>query len=138
MLARLSSCFTGGCVGAVVNSVAVWGAGELHVTTRLGVRLDPHLTDEWLPPRVLLGGLWGLLLMLPMMRRRSIFLRGLVISLAPTLAQLFYFFPQSQRGMMGLSLGQLTPLFVLLANAIWGLVAAWWIKQAGGNGGLKI
>ena len=118
--------------------MAVWGAGELHVTTRLGVRLDPHLTDEWLPPRVLLGGLWGLLLMLPMMRRRSIFLRGLVISLAPTLAQLFYFFPQSQRGMMGLSLGQLTPLFVLLANAIWGLVAAWWIKQAGGNGGLKI
>lgn len=138
MLARLSSCFTGGCVGAVVNSVAVWGAGELHVTTRLGVRLDPQLTDEWLLPRVLWGGLWGLLLMLPMMRRRSIFLRGLVISLAPTLAQLFYFFPQSQRGMMGLSLGQLTPLFVLLANAIWGLVAAWWIKQAGGNGGLKI
>jgi hypothetical protein len=132
MLARLSICFTGGCVGAVVNSLAAWGAGETHVTARLGVRLVPELTYAWLLPRLLWGGLWGLLFLLPVLRRHSIFLRGLIISLAPTLAWLFYFFPQSQHGMMGLSLGQLTPLYVLLINAIWGLAAAWWIKLAGG------
>jgi hypothetical protein len=130
-LSRLSICFAGGCAGAVVNSLAVWGAGELQLTSRMGVRLAPAFTYEWLLPRVLWGGLWGLLFLLPLMTRRNILLRGLVVSLAPTLAQLFYFFPQAGRGMMGLSFGQLTPLFVLLANAVWGITAAWWIRQSG-------
>ncbi|HZS07703.1 MAG TPA: hypothetical protein VFD58_22900 [Blastocatellia bacterium] len=132
-LARLSVCFAGGCVGGLLNSLAMWGAGEAHVTARLGVKLAPAFSWEWLLPRVLWGGLWGLLFLLPIMRRHSVLLRGLVVSLAPTLAQLFYFFPQSQRGVLGLSLGQLTPLFVLLFNAVWGVTAAWWVRSSGIN-----
>jgi hypothetical protein len=80
---------------------------------------------------VVWGGLWGLLFLLPVMQRRNILLRGMLFSLAPTLAQLFYFFPQSQRGVMGLSLGQLTPLVVALAGVVWGVTAAWWVRQGG-------
>src|SRR5205823_3427523 len=123
-LARLSICFAGGCVGGLANSLAVWGAGVGQITTRLGVRLAPTFTYEWLYHRVVWGGLWGLLFLLPLLRRRSMLVRGIVFSLAPTLAQLFYFFPQSQRGRLGLQLGQLTPLFVFLFNAIWGITAA--------------
>ncbi len=130
-LSRLSICFAAGCAGAVVNSLAVWGAGELHLTSRMAVKLAPAFTYEWLLPRVLWGGLWGLLFLLPLLPKRSIFLRGLMLSLAPTLAQLFYFFPESGHGMMGQSLGQMTPLFVLLANAVWSITAAWWIRQSG-------
>jgi hypothetical protein len=111
--------------------LAVWGAGQAHLTARLGVKLAPELTDEWVMPRVLWGGLWGLLFLLPVMQRRNILLRGMLFSLAPTLAQLFYFFPQSQRGVMGLSLGQLTPLVVALAGVVWGVTAAWWVRQGG-------
>jgi hypothetical protein len=51
--------------------------------------------------------------------------RGLVFSLFPTLFQLFYVFPYlAQKGMMGLELGTLTPLFVLFFNAVWGVAAA--------------
>ena len=32
---------------------------------------------------------------------------------------------------MGMDLGSLTPLFVLLFNAVWGLGAAYWLKMIG-------
>jgi hypothetical protein len=55
--------------------------------------------------------------------------RGLVFSLAPTIVQLFVVFPEkTAAGVMGLGLGALTPLVVLAANAIWGLVAAGWYR----------
>jgi len=134
LLARLSICFAGGCVGGVANSLAILGAGAAQITTRLGVHLAPTFTYEWLYRRVVWGGLWGVLLLLPVLRRSPVLVRGMVISLVPTLAQLFYFFPyQSQRGMLGLQLGQLTPLFVLLFNAVWGICAAWWARRAGVN-----
>jgi len=132
-LTRLSICFAAGCVGGLVNSLAMWGAGAAQITTRLGVRLAPTFTYDWLYRHVMWGGLWGLLLLLPLLRRRSIIVRGVVFSLAPTLAQLFYFFPQAQRGMLGLQLGQLTPLFVFLFNVVWGVTAAGWARQAGAN-----
>jgi hypothetical protein len=131
-LARLSICFAGGCVGGLANSLAVWGAGAAQLTTRLGVQLAPAFTYDWLYHRLMWGGIWGLLFLLPMLRRRSVLGRGVIISLAPTLAQLFYFFPyHTQRGWLGLQLGQLTPFFVLLFNAVWGLAAAWWVRRAG-------
>jgi hypothetical protein len=133
-IARLSICFAGGCVGGLINGLAVWGAGEARLTTRLDVRLAPALTPEWLYHRLVWGGLWGLIFLLPLLRRRSALVRGLVFSLVPTLAQLCYFFPyQAQRGWLGLQLGQLTPVFVLLFNAVWGVVAAWWTRRGGVN-----
>jgi hypothetical protein len=56
-------------------------------------------------------------------------LRGLIVSLGPTAAQLFYFFPYVlSKGTLGLKLGTLTPLLVLLLNAIWGVAAALWLR----------
>jgi hypothetical protein len=51
----------------------------------------------------------------------------LIFSLGPSLVQLFIFFPLREKGLLGLELGSLTPVFVLLFNAIWGIVAALWI-----------
>ena len=58
---------------------------------------------------------------------RSYLLRGLVFSLAPTAVQLFVVFPKVGKGVMGLDLGNLTPLFVLVFNAVWGIVAGLWL-----------
>jgi hypothetical protein len=34
----------------------------------------------------------------------------------------------ANRGMMGLDLGTLTPVFVFFFNALWGLAAALWLQ----------
>ena len=129
-LRKLSLCFAAGAVGGVVNSLALWAAGAYGLTAALGVRLAPHLTPAWLYPRVVWGGLWGLLLMLPL-ARASWLGRGLLISLGPSLVQLLYLFPERlQAGMLGLKLGTPTPLVVLIGNAVWGLAAVLWLRGA--------
>jgi len=117
-------CFAAGCIGALVNSIAVWMSGDLGFTGQLGVSLAPALTPRWLYPRIVWGGIWGFLFLLPMLRSRTV-LRGSVISLFPSAAQLFYFFPfEAHKGLAGLELGLLTPVFVLFFNLVWGVVAS--------------
>ncbi len=124
----LSIAFAAGCLGALINSLAVWAAGEYGLNARLGVAIHPELSAAWLYPRLVWGGLWGLLLVLPWLPHRAL-LRGLVFSLAPTLFALLYFYPyRLHKGMLGLELGQFTPLLVALVNAVWGVVAALWYR----------
>ena len=128
-LARNTSLvFAAGCLGGLLNSLAVWIFGELGITAALGVKIAPQLSPAWLYPRLVWGGIWGLLFLLPLMKAR-IFSKGLIFSLGPTLVQLFVVFPM--KGIMGLDLGLLTPLFVIVFNAMWGWTAAIWLKSAG-------
>lgn len=124
----LSLTYAAGTLGGLVNSLAVWGLGSLKITAALGVKIAPALTSVFLYPRLVWGGLWGFLFLLPFWNDRP-FLRGILFSIGPTLAQLFYVFPfKLNQGMMGAQLGQLTPLVVFLLNAIWGLVASYWLS----------
>lgn len=134
--ARISACLSGGAFGALVNSLAVWGAGEIGLTAVAGVKIAPELTAPWLYQRLVWGALWGLLFLIPIRvsRKRgiSILAQGLLFSLGPTLAQLLYFFPKAGQGQWGLQLGLLVPLFVVVFNAIWGWVTATWVAAAEG------
>lgn len=123
VLRQLALVFAAGCSGGLANSLVVWLFGALGVTAAAGVALAPTWTPPWLYPRVVWGGIWGLLFLLPRPRRSS-WRRGLVFSLAPTLVQLVVVFPSMGKGLLGLSLGVATPLFVLIFNAVWGLVTA--------------
>lgn len=129
-LKTLSIAFAAGVAGAVVNSLAVWAGGHFDLTAKLGVKIAPALTAAWLYPRLVWGGIWGLQLTLPL-AGMSPWKRGLLISLAPSLVQLFVIFPKGSAGMLGLGLGTLTPVVVLIANAIWGLVTSYWAAKAG-------
>ena len=61
----------------------------------------------------------------------GVFSRGVLLSLFPTLFQLLYVFPfLAGKGLFGLALGKLTPVFVFFYNAAWGFVAALWINTA--------
>jgi len=127
---RLSLVFAAGTLGALVNSAALWLCGKYGVTAQFGVKLAPALTPAWLYPRLIWGGIWGILFLLPLAQNRP-FLQGLLISLGPTLVQLFVIFPyELNKGMMGLDLGNLTPLFVLIFNAVWGVAAALWLSAS--------
>ena len=127
---RLATVFGAGSFGGLANSLALWLAGLIGLTGALGVKLAPALTPAWLYPRIVWGGLWGLLFLLPV-RRLSPVAQGLLLSIGPTLVQLFVVFPyRTPAGTAGLGLGSLTPVLVVLFNAIWGLAAAWWVRRA--------
>jgi len=121
--------FASGCLGGLANSLAVWLFGKYGITKMLGVSLAPGLSPEWLYPRIVWGGIWGLTFILPFMRSRLIN-KGLILSLLPTLYMLFMVFPHSHQGVLGLGLGTLTPVFVIFFNMIWGAFTGLTIKVA--------
>lgn len=122
--------FSAGCVGAIANSLALWLFGHLGITATLGVSIAPALTPGWLYPRMVWGGIWGLLFVLPMLRSRLLS-KGAVLSLFPSAVQLFVVFPfKAHKGVAGIELGLLTPVLVLFFNWVWGAVSALAIKMA--------
>lgn len=122
-----SLCFTGGLVGALAGSIFFWMAGANGWTAALNVALTPEWSADWLFPRLIWGGLWGLLFV-PRVFPDSFFWRGLLVSLVPSLVQLCIVFPgQPGRGFLGLELGVLTPVVIIAVNAVWGWAAALWV-----------
>ena len=122
--------FAAGCVGGFVNSLTVWLSGEAGITTALGVSIAPALSPAWLYPRLVWGGIWGLLFVLPMYQYRLL-LKGTILSIIPTLVQLLVVFPfKAHKGFGGFELGLLTPFFVLFFNWAWGVATALTIKTA--------
>jgi hypothetical protein len=122
--------FAAGCLGALANSIAVWLFGDFGITTSFDVSIAPSFTPGWLYPRIVWGGIWGLLFALPMLQSKLL-LKGAVLSLFPTAVQLFVMFPlKADKGIAGLDLGLYTPLFVVFFNWVWGVVTALTIKFA--------
>ncbi len=125
---KILVCFAAGALGALFCSVLMWAAGDLGLSKKLGVSIAPMLTAGWLYPRIVWGGIWGELFALPLWRSRPL-LRGILFSLPPSAVQLFYFFPfESNRGIGGIDLGILTPLWVIAFNGIWGIVTSFTIR----------
>ena len=125
---KLLICFAAGCLGALANSLTAWAFGEYGINKQLGVAMAPVLTTAWLYPRIVWGGIWGFLFVLPFMNTKLI-LKGALISLFPTLLQFFVIFPlQAKKGYFGLELGLYTPVLVTFFNLVWGVAAALAIK----------
>ncbi len=137
-LTLLAACFCAGLLGALCNSIVAWQAGQFGLPAMFDVRMTPTLTPAWLYPRLVWGGLWGMVYFLavgPLRARRHWARKGLWISLLPTAFQLFVVFPHmTGHGWMGLSLGQLTPLFVLFYNLVWGLFTGIFCRLIWGRG----
>ncbi len=62
--------FAAGCVGALANSLAVWWFGDFDITKRFAVSIAPSLSAVWLYPRIVWGGLWGLLFAPPLLKSK--------------------------------------------------------------------
>lgn len=127
---KLLICFAAGCLGALANSLTVWAFGEYGITKQFGVAIAPALKLSWLYPRIVWGGLWGLVFVFPFLNSRLI-AKGALISIFPTLVQLLVVFPlKAGKGYFGMDLGMYTPVFVVFFNLIWGGVAALAIKYS--------
>jgi hypothetical protein len=130
LLQRLAAAYFGGALGAIANSLAVWLLAEAQLLSAAGISVYPDLTWAWIGKRMLWGSLWGLGFPLVNTFQKTAWKAGLLLSLAPTAAQLFYFYPQSGSGMAGLEAGSLTPLLVLVANGLWGWVLSLCVSQS--------
>ncbi|WP_051469945.1 hypothetical protein [Fischerella sp. PCC 9605] len=125
--------FASGCIGGLLNSLTVWFCGTIGLTALLGVKIAPELTPSWLYPRLVWGGLWGFIFLLPFFQNKY-FYRGILYSLFPSLVQLFIIFPlKVNQGIMGVELGRLTPIVVLFFNFVWGASTALWLKFISGS-----
>jgi len=122
--------FAAGCIGGLANSVTVWLFGQLGITSTFGVSIAPSLTPAWLYPRLVWGGIWGILFILPLLQSKLL-VKGAILSLFPTAVQLFVVFPlKAHKGIAGIELGLFTPIFVIIFNWVWGVTAALAIKYA--------
>ncbi len=127
---KLLLCFAAGCLGALANSLAAWFFGDLGITTYFHVSMAPALSPAWLYPRIVWGGIWGLLFVIPVMNANPVS-KGLFLSLFPTLIQLLVIFPlKARKGYLGFDLGTLTPVFVIFFNMVWGVVTSVTIKYS--------
>ncbi len=124
----LSLAFTAGAVGGLANAFAVWFFGNRNINQLLGVNIAPLLTTAFIYSKVVWGGLWGFLFMIE--PQQDLICKAIIISIFPTLVQLFYVFPKDQKGAAGLKLGKLTPLLVVFFNLVWALAAATWISMS--------
>jgi hypothetical protein len=114
-----------GAFGGWVNGIALWLLGQLGVNQALGFAMAPPMTWSFLLPRLLYGGLWGLLFLIPFWPGRP-YAKGALLSLAPTTYMLFKVLPVNlDQGVLGLGLGPGTPFMVLFYNVIWGIAAGW-------------
>lgn len=129
MFRKISAGFTAGAIGALIDSINIWFLGVMGITAMLGIGLKPEFTSTWLYPRIVWGGIWGLLFITPIMRKHLV-LRGMLFSIVPSSLMLFVVFPQMGKGIMGLSFGKLTPALVVLLNFIWGIVGSFWYKSS--------
>jgi hypothetical protein len=127
---KLLICFAAGCLGGLINSLTVWAFGEYGIARQFNVAISPVLTPAWLYPRIVWGGIWGLLFVLPWLNSKPI-TKGAILSIFPTLVQLLVVFPmQAKKGYFGLDLGAYTPIFVVFYNLVWGLVASLAIESS--------
>ena len=52
MIRKISGAFTGGALGALIDSLNIWILGQAGITTMLGISLRPQFTTPWLYPRL--------------------------------------------------------------------------------------
>ncbi len=130
MVRRLAMAYFAGAVGALIASFVLWLLAGAKVSEE-AMTLVPGLSWSWIERRLLWGSLFGM--GYPLVRRRGFtpVRSGLVLSLLPSIVELVLLMPLHNQGFLGLSLGGMTPLFVLSTNALWGWALARIMISAG-------
>lgn len=99
--------------------------GKVGISDLIGITMKPEFTAPWVYARMIWGGIWMLLLLIPILKDR-IYLRGMLFSLVPSAMMLFMVLPSMGKGIFGLGFGMLMPVVVIALNFIYGIVASQW------------
>ena len=121
-LRGIALAFAAGCGGSAIRAVVSWGFAHFGVTAVIGSATA--LQAGALYPRIVWGGLWGLLFLLPL-ARKSVWVGGLLAAVIVTLVQ-WVLLPLWWHQTVHFALMPL--LNALLLNVIWGLATALLVK----------
>ncbi len=116
-LANLSAAFAAGVVGAVILI--------LIKTILYGMQGDYLLFKQAVYRLLVWGGIWALLLVIPLCKRRW-FLRGSVLGVLVILFNFIVLMPITGGGFFASDLGWSVGLRNIILNYIWGVTAAGW------------
>ena len=125
---NVSLAFTGGAIGAFIDSFNIWFMGQSGISDLIGISMQPEFAAPWVYKRMIWGGIWMLLLLIPVLKSR-IYQRGMLFSLAPSAMMLFMVLPSMGKGMLGLGFGTLMPVVVIGLNFIYGIIASYWYSK---------
>lgn len=128
MLKNLAIAFTAGAIGGLVNVILLTIFNKAGITSLMGLELPAPALPGFLYKQMVWGGLWGLLLVAPVLMGKW-WLRGLLLGLAASLVAMAVLFPQTPLGMFGLNKGPMMPVLVLIVNAGFGLAAGWFYDR---------
>lgn len=121
--------FSSGAIGGLANTVVIAVLGLAGVTAMLGIKMPPPEMPAFLYKQIIWGGLWGLLLVTPVLKD-SWWQRGLLLGTMATAVHLFYFLPQNPNaGILGLNAGAMTPVLIISVTWIYGVVASWFYRS---------
>lgn len=126
-LKKFSLVFTAGCIGGYINRLAVLIYLKLKLHEALDLEFVPEFSELFIYTGIVWGGIWGILFLIPFMRK-SVWLRGLIYGVPPSLVMLFIVFPYWYgTEMMALDLGIMIIPAVFVFNFIWGIASAAWL-----------
>lgn len=128
LIRNISGAFTGGALGGLLDSFNIWAMGKTGISDVIGITMKPEFTGPWVYKRMIWGGIWMLLLLIPLMANR-VLVRGMLISLLPSAMMLFVVFPAMGKGVYGLGFGTLMPVVVIVLNGIYGAFASYWYAR---------
>jgi len=128
MFRKISGAFTGGALGALLDSFNIWLMGVVGLSDMIGITMKPEFAAPWAYQRMIWGGIWMLLLLLPVWKRRVI-ARGMLFSLLPSAMMLFVVLPSMGKGLFGFGFGTLMPVVVVGLNFIYGIFASFWYSK---------
>ena len=124
LLQRAALYFSAAALGGLAVVLTVWAFGQIGVADLFGVKIKPALAKEFIYRQMVWGGIWGMIFLLPI-PIKPLWLKALVMTLAPVTVALVLLFPQTPLGIFGLGAGALTPLYIYIVNIPWGMVTAY-------------
>ena len=124
LLQRAALYFTAAALGGLAVVLTVWAFGQIGIADLFGVKIKPALAKEFIYRQMVWGGIWGMIFLLPI-PIKPLWLKALVMTLAPVAVALVLLFPQTPLGRFGLGAGTLTPLYIYIVNIPWGMVTAY-------------
>lgn len=124
LIQRAALYFTAAALGGMAVVLTVWALGQIGVADLFGVSIKPALEKSFLYRQMVWGGIWGLIFLAPL-PIKSLWLKGLAMTLAPVAVAVCILLPLAGKGFLGVELGALTAVYIYLVNIPWGLVTAY-------------
>lgn len=124
LISRAALYYAAASAGGLAVALTAWSFGNIGVADALGVGIKPALQLPWLYKMIVWGGLWGLIFLLPI-RLGPLWIKALVLTIAPVLVALLVFTPLRGGALLALDKGIVAPFYIYAINIPWGLVTAY-------------